>query len=160
MKKATLFLPLILIIYLAGCAVKEDVALECIADEIPSLPAYYMVMDLPENVFLTQSAEEGRISLFTHRDYEILQEIFYAEDQAAAIRHISGQNLDPICAGDDGLRLAWVSAQDSGLITCSAVLLCDGDYYYSLCIRCAAELEKEYHQDFSRILSGVSLEPV
>lgn len=160
MKKITLFFLLAFIIGLFGCNVKEERNLECLSDEIELLPSSYMVMSLPENVFLAESASDGRIGLFTHRDYEILQEIFTAADTAAAIRHISGQDLNPICLPDGSARFSWVSAGEDGMISCSAVLLSDGEYYYSLCIRCPSELEKLYREDFSEVLASAALQKV
>lgn len=148
------------IILLVGCDVKEDTAWECISDEIESFPSSYLSMALPENVFLTESSRDGRLGLFSHKDYEIIQEVFSADNTAEAIRHISGQELQPITLPDGSARFSWVSGQEMGMLCCSAVLLTDGEYYYSLCIRCPAVLEKNYREVFSEILASVRLESV
>lgn len=160
MKKLSLILPFVLIIGLFACDVKEDLTLECVSDEISEVPSSYLVMSLPENVFLTESALDGRLGLFSHRDYEIIQEVFAAESTDAAIQHISGRALDPFVLPDGRIRFSWASAQENGMITCSALLLTDGDYYYSVCIRCPAELERNYREVFSEIMASVALESV
>lgn len=160
MKRITLIFLLIFIIGLFACDVKDKRTLECLSDEIASSPSSYMVMALPENVFLTESAADGRIGLFSHQDYEILQEIFTAADTDAAIRHISGQDLQPILLPDGSARFSWVSAGENGMLSCSAVLLSDGAYYYSLCIRCPSELAKIHREEFDDILSSAALRKV
>lgn len=160
MKKTVLLLVLFLIILLNGCDVNKNLSVECVSDELMQMPSSYLVMELPKNVFLTDSAEDGRWSLFSHDDYEIIQEIFPAENMDEAIQKVSGQTLTPILLYDGSARFSWVSGQEDGMICCSAAILSDGTYFYSLCIRCPADLEKEYHGEFSQILSSAALQRV
>lgn len=163
MKKMLIFLflsLLTLIICFCGCNVKETYALECVSDSIIAQPACYLAMDIPENVFLTESSDMGRYAVFTHEDYEIIQEIFTAEHMDEALFYVSGRHRDdlrPIELQDGSMRFAWTAARETGEIACSAVLFTDGQFYYSVCVRCPAELEKQYREEFSALLSNAAL---
>lgn len=163
MKRLWIFALLTFIIFLSGCSVKEELPVEYVCDQLELMPASYLTMDIPENVFLTEASDEGRFAIFTHRDYEIVQEVFSAKSQEAAIEYLSGKSpeqLHPLELGDGSCRFAWTAAGEQGDLACSALLMTDGSYYYSLCIQCSVEVEKEYRQEFSQILSSASLQLV
>lgn len=161
MKRLLCIAVFLCIILLPGCKVKEELAFEYILDEIPQLPAAYLDMDLPENVLLTESADQGRFAVFSHRDYEVIQEVFPAESPEDAISYLSGREASDLLVltpKKDAYRFAWTTASEEGDIACSALLLSDGAYYYSILIRCPASLEKNYRKDFSHIFSSIQLQ--
>ena len=149
------------IILVSGCKVKEELTYESISDTVPMLPAAYLAVTLPKNVFLTESSDQGRFAIFTHRDYEVIQEVFAAESTEDAIYHLSGKEaslLSVFTPEEDAYRFAWVTTAEEGEISCNALLLTDGAFFYSVLIRCPAALEKNYREDFSLILSGTELQ--
>ena len=166
--KKRLYLPLALIIVtLFGCSVKEP-DLECISDHISpiSQPAFYITSDIRAGTFLSSSCDDGCCALFSHEDYEIVQEVFHAEDLDAAFFHLTGQvkeNLKPVKVSSysrEGYRYAWTATGEDGMLICSGALFQDGNCFYALSFLCQADQEKEYREIFSEILSSMELSPV
>lgn len=160
MKRKLLIAVLFCIIVFSGCDVKEEPTFECVSDEMPMLPACYLTMDLPANVFLTESGDHGRFAVFSHQNYEIIQEIFRADSIEQAIHYLSGRDsadLSIFSLDKETLRFAWTVSSDEGDTACNAILLSDGTYYYSLLIRCPASMEKNYREDFSEIFASTQL---
>ena len=54
----------------------------------------------------------------------------------------------------------WTAAGEEGALACSATVLLDGDWCYSVSIQCRAEKEKDYQKVFSALLSSVELQEI
>lgn len=161
MKRFVCIVLFVCIILISGCEVKEELSYEHISDKFPTTPAAYLDIPLPENVFLTESSDEGRFAVFTHQNYEVIQEVFAADTPEDAIRHISGKDatlLSVIAPKSGEYRFAWTAATDEGELSCSALLLTDGEFFYSVLIRCPSALEKNYREEFSEIFAGTELQ--
>ncbi len=168
MKKLLFLFILLLILPLCACAVKESSVRECVTDEllVPSQPAFYLSADIPRGSFLTSSCKDGCCALFTHEDYELMQEIFTASSLDDALIYLTGQDqaeLRPLAVStfpQKEYRFAWAAAGEEGTLSCSGLLFADGEYYYSLCIFCDAGEEKHYREEFSDIFAAAELVPV
>lgn len=167
--KKLLFLPiLLLIITFSACSVKEARDVECVNDSLITIkePAFYVSADIPQGTFLTASCKDGCCALFSHEDYEVMQEIFYADSLDEALVYLTGQTREELnllsvsSFPKEEYRFAWTAAGENGTLACSGMLFADGDCYYSLCIFCKAEMEKEHREDFSAIFAGTELMPV
>lgn len=166
MKKTLLFLTLIFILSLSGCAVNGSAAAECVADvpvtTVP--PAHIILADLPQELALTASADEGKHAVFCCDDYEVTEEIFAAVSLDDAFVRLTGRSSDtllPIRTADfphERYEYAWTAAGEGETAVCCGTLLFDGDYYYALTVRCSAENMVEYREAFSALLAGVELE--
>ncbi len=168
MKKLLFLLVFVLILPLCACTVKEGPAPECVSDElsVPSVPEFYLSADIPQGTFLTASCKEGCCALFSHADYEVMQEIFTAASLDEALVYLTGKNraeLKPLEVStfpQKEYRFAWTAAGEAGTLACSGLLFSDGENYYSLCIFCDAAEEKHHKTEFSHIFSGSQLIPV
>ncbi len=168
MKKLFIVPLLLFIVIFSACSVKEASTMECISDKMEPVetPAFYVLADIPQGTFLTASCKEGCCALFTHEDYEVMQEIFYAENLDAALLYLTGktqEELKPLTVSTSPqgeYRFAWTAAGEDGTLACSGMMFSDGDCYYSLCIFCDAEAEKEHREEFDDIFAGTELLPV
>ncbi len=156
---------LTLILPLFGCNVKKEISRECISDtlEQEELPGMYIESDIPQGASLSMSREDGRCAVFTHADYEIIQEIFRADSWDGAFQHISGRNSEDLkrfLAGNfpyEKYRCTWSVVGEGGTRLCQSVILYDGHFYYAVSVDCAAEKTNVYEEVFSDLLSGVHL---
>jgi len=168
MKLLSVVVSVILILSLCGCHVKEDVHLECVSDQWESVaaPAFYIEAEIPPEAPLVASCRGGCCVVFSHPDYEVIEEIFSAESEEAAFYHVAGASrdaLNPIQIPSHPhpeYRFAWSAMGDMGELTCSTSLTYDGSHYYAVTIRCSAEAEGRYRDVFSELMSSVSLVPV
>ncbi len=168
MKHLQTAVSLLLILSFCGCAVKEAPAKECVSDqiEVVSEPSFYLTAALPQEATLTLTTDAGRRSVFSHEDYEITQEVFLADSTDSALKFLTGQDtqaLSPICLAEEPqaeYRFAWTAAGENGALNCTGALFFDGTYCYAVSIRCAAEKEKLYREDFAALLSSVALQTV
>lgn len=168
MKKLSLFFLFALILAFTGCAVKETAAMEYVTDTLPDCaePTYFLTAELPAGAMLSGVSPEGRFAVFSHEDYEVIEEIFPATDAEAAFAHVAGQTaaqLKPIklrSTPQEEYRFSWVAAGEEGALACSAAVLLDGGYCYSVSIQCRAEKEKDYQKVFSALLSSIELQEI
>ena len=168
MKKILCFSLFLLIVTLYGCSVKETLSLECVTDEqiLPQTPVFYMAADIPHGTFLTDSCKDGCCALYTHKGYEVMQEVFPAASADEAFRYLTGRGakeLHPIKTSDfpqEEYRFSWTVAGENGPISCNALLFYDGSHGYSICVFCPFGEEKLYREDFYRIFSGTKLFPL
>lgn len=166
MKHLLISVSFLFILTFCGCSVKETAALECVSDTLEVLPepAFYLAAAIPQEACLSLSADGGKFSVFSHEDYEIVEEIFLADSADSALEHVTGRGfsaLSPIQLSSNPLseyRFAWTAAGEEGALACSGTLLFDGTYYYSVSVQCAAEKEKMHHDAFSDLLASVSLQ--
>lgn len=157
-----------LILTFPGCAVKEAPAWEYVTDDLSgaAAPAYFLTAELPAGAMLSGVSREGRFAVFSHEDYEVLEEIFPAADADDAFLHIAGQTagqLHPLklrSTPHEEYRFSWTAAGETGALSCSATALLDGGYCYSVSIQCRAEKEKDYQKVFSALLSSVELQEI
>lgn len=160
---ALVFLGLILPLY--GCSVNTNLTRECVADtiDIPEQPSMYIASDIPQGAALSISREDGRCAVFSHPDYEIIQEIFSAESWEDAFLHVSGRGsrqLKPLLAGNfphEKYRCTWTAAGEKGTDLCQCVIIFDGSFYYAISVQCAADKAGSYADSFSDLLSGATL---
>lgn len=168
MKKLSFLFLLALILTFPGCAVKKAPAWEYVTDTLPEAvaPAYFLTAELPAGAMLSGVSSEGRFAVFSHEDYEVIEEIFPAEDAEAAFLHVAGQTgeqLRPLklrSTPREEYRFSWTAAGETGTLACSATVLLDGAYCYSVSIQCRAEKEKDYQKVFSALLSSVELQEI
>lgn len=168
MKKLLSVLFCFLVAGLCGCSAGQTQEVFCVSDTLECVqsPAFYLSADIPQGTFLSTACNEGRCALYTHEDYEIMQEIFYAEDLDAAFRHLTGRSrfeLAPICVSSfpqEEYRFAWAAAGEEGALSCCGMLFFDGECYYSLCAFCDEGKEKLHRSEFSAIFAGTELLPV
>ena len=165
------FLLLILsmcILPLFGCSVNTELCKQCVTDTIdnPKNPGMYIESQIPQGAALSLSRDDGRYAVFTHPDYEITQEIFASDSWDNAFRHVSGrstEDLGKILVGSfphEKYRCTWAVAGETGTDLCQSVIFYDGSFYYAVSIQCSEEKAQEYAQDFSDLLSCVSLQIV
>lgn len=155
----------ILILSLSACSVNTISSKERILDTIEKseFPVMYIESDIPQGANLCLSREDGRFAVFTHRDYEIIQEIFLADSTNDAFIHISGKTsaeLKPILAGNfpfEKYRCTWTTAGESGTNLWQSVLFFDGTFYYSISVQCPVEKAGTYENEFSDLLSRAEL---
>lgn len=167
-KKLSFLFLLALILTFPGCAVKEAAAMEYVTDTLPeaAAPAYFMTAELPAGAMLSGASDEGRFAVFSHADYEVIEEIFPAASAEDAFLHVAGQTaaqLRPIklrSSPREEYRFGWTAAGEEGTLSCSATVLLDGDWCYSVSIQCRAEKEKDYQKVFSALLSSVELQEI
>lgn len=167
-KKLSLLFLLALILTFPACTVKEAAAMEYVTDVLPeaAAPAYFLTAEIPAGAMLSGASGEGRFAVFSHTDYEVIEEIFPAATAEDAFRHVAGQSaaqLRPIklrSTPQEEYRFAWTAAGETGALACSATVLLDGGYCYSVSIQCRAEKEKDYQRVFSALLSGIELQEI
>lgn len=167
MKKIIVLL-FFLILTLAGCSVKGSTIPERVTDTLECLakPEYLISAEIPAQMLLAASEHEGLHQVYTHEsgEYEILTDVFTAASLDDALIELTGYDeavLNPIPLDHfplDEYRYAWTSAGETGTLACCGTLLYDGTHYYSLTIRCEADKEKLYHDEFTHILSTVGLQ--
>ena len=165
MKSLLALILITLILSSTACSVNTNPAKECIADSIEEIayPAMYIESDIPQGATLTLSREDGRFAVFSHDDFEIIQEIFSADSWDEAFLHISGktsQDLNPILAGNfpfEKYRCTWTSAGESRTLLWQSVLFFDGSFYYGISIQCPVSKAAAYEKNFSDLLSGAEL---
>lgn len=168
MKKLSFVFLLALILTFPACAVKESPTMEYVTDVLSddTPPAYFLTAEIPTGAMLSGASDEGRFAVFSHEDYEVLEEIFPAASAEDAFLHVAGQTaaqLRPIklrSTPQEEYRFAWTAAGENGALACSAAVLLDGGWCYSVSIQCRAEKEKEYQKVFSALLSGVELQAI
>lgn len=168
MKIFRILLCFAVIVTFSGCAVKESAAWEYVTDALPAAatPSYRLEAEVPSGAMLTGVTDSGRAAIFSHTDYEVIEEIFPAASAEDAFLHIAGQSsaqLHPIklsAEPEEEYRFSWAAVGENGMLTCSAAILLDGEYCYSVCIQCDAEKEQNYRAAFSALLSGISLQEI
>lgn len=156
------------ILLLISCSVKGIYVEECISDTliVESKPEYLITAEIPAEMLTAVSSEDGNRKIYTHTDddYEIITDIFTAVDLDDALVQLTGcdaQQLSPLELHRfpfDEYRYAWTCSGESGELACSGTLLFDGTHYYALSIHCKADLQKQYQEKFSHILSTVGLQ--
>lgn len=164
MKRTTIFVLLSLILALCGCAVKEAPVLETIeCPEIPNVPAFYLSADLPSELTLISSCEDGKSAVFAHEDYLVSEEIFEAASMEEALRYVTGRDSADVALmtvstfPQTEYRLAWTAAGEYGDQVCSATMFSDGTFYYALTVQCDASAANAYRTVVSDILATTEL---
>lgn len=170
MKKICILLVLITMsLSVVGCAVKgQAVTLECVSDTLdaPLQQQYFLCAEIPKEMLLETISNDRSSKVYVHEDgdYEMLMDVFTAASLDDALLSLTGYNfaeLAPISMDSyplDEYRYAWTTAGENGELACCGTLFFDGTHYYSLTIRCPAQLEKKYHDTFSHILTTVGLQ--
>ena len=168
--KRTIFLCLsfVLILALAGCAVKTRADAEYVTDVWQETPQceYILAAPISLRMILTASTDDGLHKSYAQEagDYEMSTDIFTAASLDDALRYLTGRDeetLQPVTVERfpvDQYRYAWTAGADEGVLACSGTLFYDGTYYYALSIRCAAEKEKTYHDEFSHMIANTVLQ--
>ena len=157
-----------LILSLAGCAVKTRANAEYVTDVWQETPEceFFLAAPISLRMLLTASTDDGLHKTYVQEtgDYEMSTDIFTAASLDDALRFLTGRDeseLQPVSVERfpiDQYQYAWTAGADEGLLACSGTLFYDGTYYYALSIRCAAEKEKEYHDEFAHVIANTVLQ--
>ncbi len=167
MKKVIVLL-LVLIVSLSGCAVKTLAQAEYVTDVWLETPAceYVLHAGIPLRMLLTASTDDGMHTCYVQDagDYEMTTDIFTANSLDDALRFLTGKDETELCPITlarfpvEQYRYAWTASGDEGELACCGTLFFDGTHYYALSIRCNAEKEKLYHEDFAHAITATCLQ--
>ncbi len=168
MKKAILTVLVLFILSLSGCAVKTLAGKEHVTDVWEEAPAceYALCAPIPLRLPLSASSDDGLHKLYTQEagDYEIATDVFTADSLDAALLFLTGRDEQALCPISldrfpvEQYQYAWTAGTENGTLACSGTLFYDGTHYYAVTIRCAAEQEKVYHEQFAHILANACLQ--
>lgn len=168
MKKTAICILTLFILALPGCAVKTLADAQYVTDVWQEDPAceYALYAPIPQRLALRASTSDGLHKTYAPEsdEYEISTDIFTAASVDEALQFLTGRSKDalfPICLDRFPLeqyQYAWTAAAEEGALACSGTLFFDGTHYYAVTIRCAAEAEKHYHEQFAHILSNTCLQ--
>lgn len=169
MKKVLcLCLSFALILALTGCAVKSRTDAEFVTDVWQEAPQceYFLAAPISLRMLLTASTDDGLHKSYAQEagDYEMSTDIFTASTLDDALRYLTGRDeseLRPVCVERfpvEQYQYAWTAGADEGELACCGTMFYDGAYYYALSIRCAAEKEKDYHEEFAHLIANTVLQ--
>lgn len=168
MKKAIVLVLMFFILSLPGCAVKTLANAEYVTDvwQEDAACEYTLCAPIPLRLPLSAATDDGMHKTYTQEagNYEISTDIFTAASLNDALLFLTGRDEEALCPISldhlpvEQYQYAWTAAGDEAELACSGTLFFDGTHYYAVTIRCAAEQEKTYHEQFAHILANACLQ--
>jgi len=169
MKKWFAGLMVLLVLSLAGCAVKAPVW-ETVDDAIPvsarAEESGTLVFTVPEDAAETADGSTDARLVYEQRDgdYEIVSETITGESLAEAVRTLSGFGGDRLglvktaCGGLPGYQFAWYESGEEGGRFCRAELVMDGAVCHAVTFSVREELGNRYDTTAEALFSSIRIQ--
>lgn len=167
MKKIRLFV-LLTVFLLSGCAVQAP---ECLIlrDEIETLPVgtmkYSISVNLPEDMVEAVSVKNSDQRMYESADgsYFVITEVMTGCTAEDAIRQMTGydpESLGIICTKNMSMteyRFSWCANGETGILTCTGIVVEDAAYCYCLAFCADEQHAKECADTRQQVMSGFGL---
>lgn len=167
MKKWYAGLAALLVLSLAGCAVKAPVW-ETVDDAVPvsaQEAGYTLTFAVPEDATPSEQCTDARmVCEQADGDYEIVSETIPAASLADAVRALSGFDEEKLgivrtsCGGLPGYQLAWYDGGEEGGRFCRAELVMDGNFCHAVTFSVREGLGNRYDSTAEALFASVTAE--